>query len=435
MLEADVRRRRLHNLVDLARTTRQWTRAQLAEALGRDPTKVYPESANPKADYLISLANALEWPVGDVVDAVWGEHDPRTQLANSSLVSDTSVEERVAQDRAAAATHWQQWNTHHLVGEHRESLTAARALHKAAHTDEYKAYASHLEAASLEGMGQYAKSAEVARRGLEYTSVSPRTRNALRAGLANAWYSMWELAPALGACEVVIAYYEKNPPDKKVDWKRRAFVRYVRGNVRRRLAVVEPDMAEEHYARAIEDLNYASEVYEDLANELEDSSLLGIVNTCLGGVMEAEVELGRRDAARTIREMLESTSAALEAEDQPVGDWLESWGWWCIFGSNMALRHLRGAEAQQTTKRFLALGLEAAERLDNWAMRERVFTLQLALHQTLVGTTGFDIPFVMPGSQRRSVFGAIGRIPRFRDDGWQILETAQFVETTEEVAR
>ncbi|MCA9294061.1 MAG: hypothetical protein KDA20_09635 [Phycisphaerales bacterium] len=423
----------MHNLVDLARTTRKWTRAQLAEALGRDPTKVYPESANPKADYLISLAKALEWPVGDVIEAVWGEDDPRARL--NANKKGQSHAELVEQDRASAAQHWQQWNKHHVAGSHRDALATARGLFKAAHTDEYKAYASHLEAAALEGMGQYAKSAEVARRGLEYAAVSPRTRNALRAGLANAWYSMWELAPALGECEVVIAYYEKNPPDKRVDWKRRAFVRYVRGNVRRRLAVIEPDMADEHYARAIEDLNFASTVYEDLANELEDSSLLGIVNTCLGGVMEAEAELGKRNAANTIHEMLESTTAALGAEQPPVGDWLESWGWWSIFGSNMALRHLKGAEAQQVTKRFLNHGLVVAEQLDHWAMRERIFTLQLALHETLVGSTGFEIPFVLPGSQRRSVFGTIGRIPRFREQGWQILETAQFVETAEEVAR
>ncbi len=433
MVEADVRRRRLHNLVDLARTTRKWTRAQLAQALGRDPTKVYPESANPKADYLISLAKALEWPVGDVIEAVWSEDDPRTQLMapNETI----SPEDLLAQDRGAAATHWPQWNRHHIAGEHRDALESARSLFKAAQSDEYLAYASHLEAAALEGMGQYAKSAKVAQRGLDHTSVSPRTRNALRAGLANAWYSMWELAPALGECEVVIAYYDKNPPEKSVDWKRRAFVRYVRGNVRRRLAVVEPDMAQEHYTRAIEDLNFASNVYQNMANELEDGSLLGIVNTCLGGVLEAQVELGQRDASTTIHEMLESTVAALSADEAPQGDWLESWGWWCIFGSNMALRRLEGVEAQQIVKRYLDLGLEIAERLDHWAMRERIFTLQLALHRTLVGTTGLEIPFVLPGSQRRSVFGAIGRIPRFRDKGWQILGTAQFVETAEEVAR
>jgi tetratricopeptide (TPR) repeat protein len=431
VLEADVRRRRLHNLVDLARTTRGWTRAQLAEALGRDPTKVYPESANPKADYLIALASALEWPVGDVIEAVWNEEDPRAKLLDNGASSVDSIEH----DRGQAAIYWPQWNKFHSAGNHREALTAARALFQGAKTDEYLAYATHLEAAALEGMGQYAKSAEVARRGLEYVHVSPRTRNALRAGLANAWYSMWELAPALGACEVVIAYYDKNPPEKRVDWKRRAFIRYVRGNVRRRLAAVEPDMAEEHYLRAIDDLAFAAKVYGELSAELEDHGLLGIANTCQGGILEADVELGQRGAHETIDHMLASATAALTAPKPPVGDWLESWGWWCIFGSNLALRHLQGAAAQQTVQKFLALGLEIAERLDHWAMRERIFTLQLALHRTLVGSTGLDIPFVLPGSQRRSVFGAIGRIPRFREPGWQILETAQFVETAEEVAR
>ena len=52
-------RERLNQFVDLARVYRGWTRGELSKALGRDPSKIVPESGNPKLDLLVGLVPAL----------------------------------------------------------------------------------------------------------------------------------------------------------------------------------------------------------------------------------------------------------------------------------------------------------------------------------------------------------------------------------------
>ena len=62
------RRGRLARLIDLARAYRGWSRLEIAKALDRDPGKLLPDSGNPKLDLVVGLAEALDWPVGDVAE-------------------------------------------------------------------------------------------------------------------------------------------------------------------------------------------------------------------------------------------------------------------------------------------------------------------------------------------------------------------------------
>ena len=71
MSRDEVRRDRLSQFVDLARIYRRWTKIQTAQALGREPSKVVPESGNPKLDLVVGLAEALDWDVGDVAEGIW----------------------------------------------------------------------------------------------------------------------------------------------------------------------------------------------------------------------------------------------------------------------------------------------------------------------------------------------------------------------------
>jgi hypothetical protein len=143
--------------------------------------------------------------------------------------------------------------------------------------------------------------------------------------------------------------------------------------------------------------------------------------------------LGRRDPHSAVSDMLSEVEAGLSGGLEAVGDRLESYGWWCIFGSNIALQHLTGRELQQAMRSFNARALEVAERLDNWAMRERVFTLQYSLHRSLVDTTGLELSFTIDPAERTLITGAMGRFPSFRALGWEILENAQLVENKQEV--
>lgn len=59
-------RDRLRRLVDLARVYRRWSRQQVAEALGREASKVVPESGNPKLDLVMALSAAMDWEPGQI---------------------------------------------------------------------------------------------------------------------------------------------------------------------------------------------------------------------------------------------------------------------------------------------------------------------------------------------------------------------------------
>ena len=71
MQKSDSQKSKLSRFVDLARVYRGWSRTELSRVLGRDPSKIIPESGNPKLDLLVGLAEALDWNVGDVAESVW----------------------------------------------------------------------------------------------------------------------------------------------------------------------------------------------------------------------------------------------------------------------------------------------------------------------------------------------------------------------------
>ena len=106
-----------------------------------------------------------------------------------------------------------------------------------------------------------------------------------------------------------------------------------------------------------------------------------------------------------------------------AGDVLESYGWWCIFGCNIALRHISDErELQRLLALFTNKADEIAERLDNWAMRERVDG-----HRRFVGWTGQETPLTIDTDDVRMITGTMGRFPQFRRTGWSMLESARVV--------
>lgn len=408
---AQIRRDRLQTLLSLARAARGWSRSQLAKSLGRDPTKLIPESANPKMDYLMRLADALEWPIGEVVEAIAaGTRIPNGQAPS---VAFGELNTRLLEANRA--------------GRFEEVVDLAKQMFQAARTGDERAHACIREAAGWDGMGRYPKVLEAAQRGLQQGPLSVRMRLALQATLANAQYTLWDLTPALGTSEVLARWYEANPPEKTYDWKRVAYVYYVRGNTRRRMMAMEPENHLTHARLAREDLVHSEELYERLAGELSDDALRGIANTCRGGIIEIDVELGELDAKAGVDRMLDSLRNVAVDDRSLASDWLESYGWWCIFGSNIALRHLKGRELQQPLSMFMGKALEIADRLNNWAMRERVFTIQYTLHNLMVDATGLDLAFTIDDEEQSLIGATMGRFPSFRETGWKILETARVV--------
>ncbi len=414
----ELRRKRLHSLVDLARASKGWSKAQLARALDRDPTKIYPDSGNPKADFLMKLAEVLEWPVGDVMEIVWGSDSDSQTPADAAR----SFEDLYHKSRDA-----------HQRGDARRVVELARSMYQAAKTEDHKCVACSVEASGWDMLGRYTQEVDACRRGLMHSPSNPLRRQQLRAVLANAWYALWDLTPALGTAELLVQWYDANPPLNDVDQKRPAFVRYVRGNTHRRLAMIEPELRAMHLQAAREDLAAAAGQHEELAARLNTPSLAGIANTCRGGLIEVAVESGLEDASDAVGEITSALRKIDPNDASLTGDWLESWGWWCTFGADLALRHLKGRDLQEAVTFLNSRALTIAERSDNWALRERVFTLQYGLHRTISDSTGLDIEFKLDEENRSLVTATMGRFPSFRTVGWQILATAKLVDAKGEV--
>lgn len=410
---ADHRKERLENLLNLARVARGLSRAQLAKSLGRDPTKLLPDSGNPKLDYVISLAEVLEWPVGDVVEAIW-----HGGCSSESTEVETGATFESLRDQIAEAV---QGAKYHRVVE------LSKQMFEVARTNDERAHALIREAAGWDGLGRYPRTLECARRGLQLGPLSLRLRLVLQATLANAQYTLWDLTPALGTCEVLTEWYKKNPPQKSFDWKRVAYVQYVRGHTHRRLFSMEPENQAWHLERAKSDLEESAAMYEKLAEELNDSSLKGIANTNRMGLLEVEVARGERDASAAVKLISSKLDEVMPKLGSLPGDWLESFGWASIFGSDIAARHLQGRERQQAIVAFMNHALAIADKLDNWAMRERVFTIQFGLHQSMVETTGLALDYTIDEQDRSMITATMGRFPSFRSTGWKILETARVV--------
>ncbi len=419
MTKERARTERLHRLIDLARTTRGWSRAELARHLRRDPTKVYPESGNPKSDFVVALAKALDWPVGAVLETIWngdasnGSRIVEAKPASRGTASDKAFELLYTEAREA-----------HDDGRYRDMIELAGRMYRAAESEERRAFSCAMEASGWDGLGRYTQEVDACRRGLACQSVSSYTRNILRSTLANAWYSLWDLEPALGTAELLANHYESNPPKRDVDWKRVAFVHYLRGHVRRRFMSVEPDEADRHRELAIADLTISERMYNELSDSLGDAQLRGIAATCRAGIEECLVHRGELDGPSTVDAMIARVESALDAKVLPRGDVMESLGWTCVFATNIAMRTMDGSDLQAAMKTLLGHTLDIADNLDHWAMRERAFSMQMSLHRLLSERTGLELELSIDETDRTLISATMARFPAFQQTGWAMLESA-----------
>jgi hypothetical protein len=74
---------------------------------------------------------------------------------------------------------------------------------------------------------------------------------------------------------------------------------------------------------------------------------------------------------------------------------------------------------------FTNKAIEIADRLGNWSMRERAFTMENFRRRRVTDTTGFQPDWVLDEDDVRVITGTMGRFPGFRDTGWHILEKAR----------
>lgn len=412
-MEAEsARRAKVDHLLDLAGTYRGLTRRQLADALGRDQTKLSPASGNPKLDYLVRLAEILDWNVGDVAEAIWDEFD-------GSAPDDDGADFDALNDQARAA---------HRAGDFRGMIVAARRMWAAAHSSQQRALAMLRESGGWDGLGRYAQELDVLQRGLAQTPAEPDTRLLLNANLANTYFTLGHLLEGRAIARDLVERLSREKPTARAPRAALAFAYFVLGNSSRSLSAQEPGSVRVHAGEAIHSYIESSQRYLALAEEFGNGAWRGIASTCKGGIIVAEVDLGIRSPHSAIEELTEGLGAVIDASDGLVGDRLESFGWWCVFGCEAALRHLDGDELARAVAIFTNKGYEIADRLNNWAMRERLFTMEYLQRQHAISAGDPAAEWAIDQEEIKVIVGTMGRFPMFRSTGWKILQSATVVQ-------
>jgi hypothetical protein len=403
------RRDRLSRFVDLARVYRGWSRQELASNLGRDLSKVVPDSGNPKLDLVVALAEALDWSIGDVAQCVW---DEPMQLPPCGL-------DFAALDAQAMEAH--------RAGDWRRLVAGGAMLLRAASTPAERARALNRISGGHDGLGRHGKSLECIREALSLAPLTPGLELMLRVNLCGAHYSLWHVAEARAAARELVEQFEARAPEGRLERVAQAFALMYRGQCARRAIAALPDTAKRNATEARADLERAGTLFSRLAREFGDDSYGGVANTCRGALMEVDCALGTLDPVDAVATITEALGGVEDPQLAPPGDWLESYGWWCIFGCNIAVRYLQDPQFHRAMAIFTNKAVEIADRLDNWSLRERAFSLEQARRDRLQKSTGFDAEWVLDEDEVRTITGTMGRFPSFRETGWKILTEARIV--------
>ena len=406
-------RERLGRFVDLARVYRGWTKGELSTALRRDPTKIIPQSGNPKLDLIASIAEALDWTIGDVAESVCNDTTVR-----SNRNEETSFD---SMDKTVYEAHREaRWN---------DMIDLSKAMLSKAETPKQRAIAFNRMAGGYNGLGRYANALRVIQAAITEPGIPESTRFMLHINLANAHYTLWHLVEAKSIASELISQIETADRAERNERARFAFLKFVRGNSVRRMMSESDSRIRVLAEMARVDLSDSCDMYEELGNEFDEPYYRGLRNACRGALIEIDAADGTISAEDAVRRVLEGLDEVVDPSQVEQDIELESWGWWAIFGCNITLRHLSGDKMHRHMAVFTNKAIEIGERLGNWSMRERAFTLEHFRRQQADIQGVSQEPWPLDDEDIRVITGTMGRFPAFRDVGWQILQNAQVLES------
>ena len=188
------RRERLSRFVDLARMYRGWSKQELAANLGRDLSKIVPDSGNPKLDLVMALAEALDWQVGDVARCVWDQPE--------DLPADGA--DFAALDARAIDAH--------RAGDWRGLLAGGQRLLAAATTPADRARALNRLSGAHDGLGRHARSLECLQEAVALAPLPDGLELMLRVNLVGTHYALWNVSEARAMAREIADRFEQRPP-------------------------------------------------------------------------------------------------------------------------------------------------------------------------------------------------------------------------------
>lgn len=414
---------RLSQLIEVACDYRGWTKMQLANALQRDPGSVLPRSGNPKLDYLTRLADVLEWPVGEVAAVLNGPGlDPLLPDRDDCQPTMEELGGLEYQQAIANALESQRAGSYPAV------IRYAQRATNLAKSGQQVAVALQYAATGWQYLGRSTIALDLLNQAMAQQNVSATLSRTLQSNVSECYYSLWRLPEARALSAELIETIGRLESADRYDRSSEAFAHYVCGNTIRRQVGLDDAHATSLAETGIEYLQRCISLYDTLRSDVDASQTAdGVIRICRGAIMELEVVLGRRLAIEVLRIIESGLDDIVEVDSYPRNDLLESYGWWCIFGCNIAHRHMDGPEKQRFLAQFTMKGYEVADRLENWSMRERLFTLDHFRRQALDDAGKAMEEWVLHPSEVRVISGTMGRFPHFRKVGWSIIESANVI--------
>ena len=406
-------RDRLRRLVDLLRVYRRWSRQQVAEALGREASKVVPDSGNPKLDLVMALSEAMDWDPGHIAQCVWHGRDAAAEEPMPARGFDELEAEAIMTERAG------QWLR---LGR------LARTMRSQACDGAQRAAAAHLQAVASAGDGRFTLTLRHAQSGLREADVPERTQLLLMRDLAGAHDALGHLVESGAVGAQIISRVGAGMPGSDAR-ELGAYAFWVRGNASRRRIDTDTACAARHAEDASADLHAAMSAYESISRETSSLAAAAMAHRCAGALVECGTVLGTITGAEAMRCIEETIGAVVDVHEYPAGEWLESHGWWAIFGCTVAMRGLSAAPLQRAMAVFTNKAAEIAERVDSWTLRERAFSFEHLRRERAHDEAGIEPEWLLDRDEIRMIAGAVGRFPAFREIGMEILGTARMLET------
>ncbi|MBU3729329.1 MAG: hypothetical protein FGM37_08810 [Phycisphaerales bacterium] len=402
-------RKRLGCFVDFAGMYNGWSRQEVAQALGREASKLIPDSGNPKLDLLMALADAMDWDPGQVAKCVWEgglrsePPPPSTPRSGDEIVAEAAITELE-----------EQW---HRLGK------LACELQACATTGTQRAQAWHWRARASMGDGRFREALRHAQAGICEVHSADRLQTLLMRDLAQAHDALGHLIESGSIATEIIGRLGSGPHELE---QREALADsfWLRGNSSRRRIDSDPGTAVQRAADASADLCAARHAYETLSRETSGIRAQAMAHRCAGALVECEAAIGIIGPEAAVQRVEETLGLVVDVEEFPAGEWLESHGWWAVFGCSIAYRGLCAAPLQRAMAVFTNKAAEIAERVDSWTLRERAFSLEYLRRERATSDAGVPAQWILEQEELRTVIGAIGRFPAFSDVGLEILASA-----------
>ncbi len=409
-------KQRLEELIALARTYRGWSSKDLARELGRDVHHLVPNSGVPKLDIVMALADALDWTVQDVVDDLCGNVPAGASPSTLSKTASDGHERPpfAALNRAA----WDALQN----GAFERAAAIAREAYRTASTGEERATACMRECGAWDGLGRFQLAIECAQRGLREDGCGHALTLNLRSNLANGHYLLGNYEESVGIASALIMSIGACDLVDGPEYRAAGFARYVRGSAIRSRLASGMHVGRGEVEIAVDDLAVAAGMMGAMGDRLDAPSFKAIAHTCRGAELTVSCLTGHTPPGTALEEVSAVLDAVVEPAEVEDKHFLESIGWWCIFGCEIAIRRLDGDEAQH---RHLAVLTNKADEISrttgNWAIRERVWNFELLRRLA----TSSSESWVIDAEDARELTGTMARFPHFRSIGWRIFRSAE----------